>query len=853
MGTVTVTQNSNVSWIDKVVGGGGPIDPNTIFSPTQVDDLIYVRAPVIPDGGVSDQASVLQALVNTAPMGSIVTLPSTGIVRFSEVTVPTGVSIRSNGCKVYKSNFKFKPSTAQEYNMIFRDVWFKQCTFDVSGAGDAGTVTSSTTTTITDNTKNWPVNKFAGATLKVSGLTSKTIISNTATTITIAGTSPYGSPPTVGLSYSIVSYTNAIVFDHCFIDGTDLNNADKTKGTTVNQTSMVNAITIGEFGFDVHLVNGTRICNYQGWAIDIHGNETDDLSGTPYLATGVFVTMSDTKIFNCGGQGNAGTVTSATSLTLTDTGKNWPIDYYKGWYVRILTGTGATQLRIVKSNTSNTLTLLDNAPFTSIPSVGGTFDFYCGGGFRFLGGCKDGGSVHMSNVLFDHCQQAWFADDGVGGVPTASNAESGGITILGNNIRIETCGNINEQYYNTQNGTGTRSAPVIYNSRGNVTINGLWYSSAVEHEADYRNIWHRFGEFNVRGGKFVNRGTSFAIFCDPGVTAIWDIPTANNYAIGAIRPVLTAESASNLGQEMVMRLRISKARGATGTSTGVGTTTTLTDTTKNWVTNIFKGATIRITGGTGNGATNYTITGNTTNTITISGTFSSIPDATSTYTINPGLRAQNINIYGAGFGLGNNPTGEQFSSVQSDVFVNNDTSAVVGSNLYNTVYYRLNTTSDSVTVTLAYKTIRCVMNASVVAQNAGLTNIYPDILLRNGTANFTLAFRDVNGAPINLLTSLGDGDNGRASSATTTTLTDSTKSWTVDQFRNCTLKIVSGTGVVPGGVITGQADDLYTITSNTATTLTIAGTFQITPDNTSYYVITGKQIEVICRIGIQKA
>lgn len=66
---------------------------------------------------------------------------------------------------------------------------------------------------------------------------------------------------------------------------------------------------------------------------------------------------------------------------------------------------------------------------------------------------------------------------------------------------------------------------------------------------------------------------------------------------------------------------------------------------------------------------------------------------------------------------------------------------------------------------------------------------------------------------------------GTATSGSATTLVNSAKTWTVNQFSNWQVRIVAGTGA--GGI--------RAITSNTATTLTIASGTAI--DNTSQYVI----------------
>lgn len=70
---------------------------------------------------------------------------------------------------------------------------------------------------------------------------------------------------------------------------------------------------------------------------------------------------------------------------------------------------------------------------------------------------------------------------------------------------------------------------------------------------------------------------------------------------------------------------------------------------------------------------------------------------------------------------------------------------------------------------------------------------------------------------------------GTATAGSTTTLTDTNKSWTTNQFANQVLQITGGTG-------SGQ---LRTIISNTATVLTVSSNdaFTTTPDNTSTYQI----------------
>ena len=69
--------------------------------------------------------------------------------------------------------------------------------------------------------------------------------------------------------------------------------------------------------------------------------------------------------------------------------------------------------------------------------------------------------------------------------------------------------------------------------------------------------------------------------------------------------------------------------------------------------------------------------------------------------------------------------------------------------------------------------------------------------------------------------------DGWATSGTATTLVDTTKNWRNNQYQNCRVRVVAGTG---------EGNDVV-ITSNTATTLTVASWNVATPDATSKYEI----------------
>jgi hypothetical protein len=71
--------------------------------------------------------------------------------------------------------------------------------------------------------------------------------------------------------------------------------------------------------------------------------------------------------------------------------------------------------------------------------------------------------------------------------------------------------------------------------------------------------------------------------------------------------------------------------------------------------------------------------------------------------------------------------------------------------------------------------------------------------------------------------------SGTANAGTSSTLVHTSKTWTLNQWSNYQVRIVSGTG----------AGQIRTISGNTANTLTVSVAWTVTPDSTSVYAIEG--------------
>lgn len=222
-------------------------------------------------------------------------------------------------------------------------------TYTMAGTPAVTTIVGSqSTTTLTDATKNWTTNQWAGFTVYLntaavtaaSGLSTGQgvrIASNTATTLTFVGV---GNAPINGVSrYSICASSAIGAVDSGVATGTQstttLQDTTKVGSFTVNNTLNSTTITVTAVAsgqlFVGHAVSGTGI------------------------PTGAVIISFGT------GTGGAGTYTISQACTSTNTGitmtSGWVVNGYAGKRVRILTSVGAgPQELAITSNTNNTLT-----------------------------------------------------------------------------------------------------------------------------------------------------------------------------------------------------------------------------------------------------------------------------------------------------------------------------------------------------------------------------------------------------------------------------------------------------------------------------------------------------------------
>lgn len=104
------------------------------------------------------------------------------------------------------------------------------------------------------------------------------------------------------------------------------------------------------------------------------------LSGATGQVSGASVDMTGRPVGDGSSElGEIGTATAGSTTTLTDSGKTWSVDQYKGWFVRITGGTGSGQVKHISGNTATILTIGgQSGDWATNPDATSTYVIYNG-------------------------------------------------------------------------------------------------------------------------------------------------------------------------------------------------------------------------------------------------------------------------------------------------------------------------------------------------------------------------------------------------------------------------------------------------------------------------------------------
>lgn len=338
---------------------------------------------------------------------------------------------------------------------------------------------------------------------------------------------------------------------------------------------------------------------------------------------------------------------------------------------------------------------------------------------------------------------------------------------------------------------------------------------------------NNYGQFNFYSNKANLIGgmviaTSYTVPTTNGLpTSVIEIDSCTIGEAGFIRNYLGAVPYAYVSSPSTWNL-------GTGQATGAQTSTTLQDTTKAWTVNQYAGATVTLTAGTGAGQT-ATVVSNTANTLTVSAAWATTPVANST-------------VYSLIGTTNKAPTGTitlkcHNSTLAAALGPRLTLGEVDGCRIYDIDRTMLGTVDNgAVTGSTSTSYIGMVVDQFRVYSGTGIPASQYQIgssssgtrYKMDSTSYTTLAFsRNSSGVlsarTLNLPTSSGTATSGAA-----TTLTDTSKTWTTNQWTGGTITLTGGTG-------SGQT---RTISSNTATAITVSPAWTTNPAAGTTYTVT---------------
>ena len=231
------------------------------------------------------------------------------------------------------------------------------------GAGSASiTVPAQSTTTLTDGSKNWVVNEFAGSVLtyntaqsaQATGLAATSsvyVIGNNSNTLFFAAA---GTAPVQGVSKYVITSQRQLPYKNC-VGTLDSGLAIGTQSTT----TIVDATKLW--------TSAATTCSSSSTTVTLASGTTSGLQVGMYLAvtagTGAFVNGGGTNVTSV----QVATIASSTTFTVTATPTTnlsgatvtatfWPTNAFVNRKVKFLGATGQYQELTITANTGNTLT-----------------------------------------------------------------------------------------------------------------------------------------------------------------------------------------------------------------------------------------------------------------------------------------------------------------------------------------------------------------------------------------------------------------------------------------------------------------------------------------------------------------
>lgn len=358
---------------------------------------------------------------------------------------------------------------------------------------DAGIATSGATTSLTDSTKAWAVNRWANFSVRITGGTGKgqylTIASNTATALTFIKASSVALDNTS--TYAIQGDSDKI-----FISGggntgiftqnitSDIMTPSRSQDSGVANQGYVTvpntegkSIAVTSIVGNGTIATVTTAINHNlknGMVVNVGGAITN----TGLNSTGTTITVTGASTFTYTNATNAtATFTGHSTTTLTDSSKAWTVNQWAGFLITMTTaaitasnGNVTSQTLRIASNTATTLTFVTGtAPTNGVSryaicspfSVPGTMQYGLATGTQSTTLLTDTTTNTVTGSIAGNILTVTAVSSGSVGIGTVL---SGGSVVAGTTITAFGTG---------QGGVGTYT--VNYSQTlGSTALTGLW-------------------------------------------------------------------------------------------------------------------------------------------------------------------------------------------------------------------------------------------------------------------------------------------------------------------------------------------------------------------------------------------
>jgi hypothetical protein len=551
---------------------------------------------------------------------------------------------------------------------------------------DSGTATAGAIGSLTDSNKNWQINQWVGYQVKIvlstgaaatgGAIQTRRVLYNTATVITFADSArcpedPWSNTPILTTAFGTVGAGSAYQLESSVLT------VNSAFSTALDSTSR---FVIQTGGLWLASAQATSLYSLQYYDIQADQWFTRTANTGP-----VITTPTDGTIQRFGENASiwiTGVATgSQTTTVLQDTTQSFTVNQWVGYWIRIISGTGAGQIRLIASNDTNSVTWssagtapdstsyytiegFDAGTATSATSASGTASGTASsisgniltvggsvtGSFQpgmILSGTGVGTMLTFANATCTISTSVVTVGSTTGIFPGMVLTMVSGTGTLAAGISTVITVNSSTTFTISQNVTAALAATnVILLSGGPGTSGGLVaYASAAGATSSgtlvtvttTANLVVGMGVIVVAGtGLFVagttitavNSTTTFTVSVTPttGLSGGASIVVAS----WPFTPYITAQLTGSAGGAGTYSIYPNQNVTST-TITGTGTPT-LVDSTKAWTTNRWNGQAVRITGGTGAGQIR-SIVGTNPTSLVLNRDWMVQPDSTSTYVI----------------------------------------------------------------------------------------------------------------------------------------------------------------------------------------------------------------------------